>query len=908
MTAVNKIIWSIVVIVLAGAAIASQFFSVQLTGFLQTQHTTNAGELTSEALVGQTFKATRDGLSGVSVMFATFSGRNNTEPVEFHLRRSINDVTDLRVAQVTPPSLGDNQLYRFSFDSIEDSMGEEFFFYVTSPTAFPGNAVTVDLNTQDPYHFGTAFLVGGGLFDSDSISRSGKQTIDVVFGTHYDVPLREAVIVIGQRTYQSFVNSWHENKSGYALWGYAAVPALLFLTLLWLLRQRTYTWLIGRTGKGSLTVILLTALMVIGAGLRLWYASELPLTNDEGNYLYDAISVSRGVLAGGDGYVKAPLVVLWIAVWQFFLGNTLLAGRLSSVVIGSLTAIPLYFLARDLWSSRAITKSWIPTYLKADKSGHQSVMDAGWGRRIGIIAAAIWLLFGSGIIFNIYVHTQPVALFFGVSGLAVLLMALRGTTPKFTFVTKRTAPAAEIWFTWAGVLLGLGVASRKSILALGLVPILFILLEGKTWKLRGKHFVTVGVGFLIVITLFLGTAYLTYGTEGFWEAAGFNSAENGIATDPDVTVDQLRAYSIRGMTPFFRESLPLILLSIIGLGVAAERLISVLYNRFFVPKLGWIFSWVVFAWAWQFFFEYEGAAFIDHFGIRLLWYAFAVILAIMTVTPSSKSAKKAKKEKETTEPTTVVPASLQPGQAVGHKQSADIKIHDDEHLSVWRHIVAVLTIPLWILGLLVFYTNWIKFHANYLSEFIPPLTILAAYGSVALYHVLRGRTFLAKDYPIVEVLRRVLMVGVTLVVIWAIMVSNYITFLYEHTGTFHQAAVQEAAVWAAQNIPLETPIFTGAAAIPYVSGHRTVLDIAHPRWYAYGFTRNDPGRLNTFLPPAEEMVQAFRDAQWVLLESQTGFSFLMEYTEIERGLEQDFEAVKGIENGSNTLTFYRRVR
>ncbi|MEK7499379.1 MAG: hypothetical protein AAB649_02120, partial [Patescibacteria group bacterium] len=86
------------------------------------------------------------------------------------------------------------------------------------------------------------------------------------------------------------------------------------------------------------------------------------------------------------------------------------------------------------------------------------------------------------------------------------------------------------------------------------------------------------------------------------------------------------------------------------------------------------------------------------------------------------------------------------------------------------------------------------------------------------------------------------------------------------------------------------------------------LDIAHPRWYAYEFTRTNPKRLETFLPPAKDMVQAFKDANWLLMDSQTGFSFLMEYSEIEKEIETDFTAVQGIENGSNTMTFYKRIR
>ena len=56
------------------------------------------------------------------------------------------------------------------------------------------------------------------------------------------------------------------------------------------------------------------------------------------------------------------------------------------------------------------------------------------------------------------------------------------------------------------------------------------------------------------------------------------------------------------------------------------------------------------------------------------------------------------------------------------------------------------------------------------------------------------------------------------------------------------------------------------------------------------------------------MVQAFRETRWFIWEKQTGFSYIMEYSEIERGLEEDFEQVHAIENGSNTLVFYKRIR
>jgi hypothetical protein len=304
----------------------------------------------------------------------------------------------------------------------------------------------------------------------------------------------------------------------------------------------------------------------------------------------------------------------------------------------------------------------------------------------------------------------------------------------------------------------------------------------------------------------------------------------------------------------------------IGLGAMLEVLARPLLSRTgqwqgALAKLVWFFPFATFWWAWSFFAEYEGGSAMV-FEMRSLWYAMAAILVLATLLPASGGVGR-------------------PGN--------------------WRRqLTSVLVGPLWVGGLIIFYMNWIKFHANYIGEFLPPLVILAGLAVPAVWDGLKTLRSAAG--------RIMLGAAASAVVLWALFVTGYVTFTHEHTGTFALAALKEAGQWASDNIPRDEPIFTGAAAVPYLSGHRVSLDIAHPRWYAYEFTRKDTERLNTFLPPAEEMVQAFRDANWFLLEQQTAFSFLQEYSEIEAGLERDFESVKGISNGSNTLTFYRRVR
>jgi len=916
MTSLGKVFWSLVIILIAAGAIASQFFQVSQQYIQQTSYTRNTGELTRDVLVGQTFIAPADNLNSIGIMFATYTNRQNTGEIHFHLRSSIDDRQDIRSGTVKASELGDNQIYKFSFEPIRDSKGKNYFFFVASPDSAPGNAVTVDFDAADPYPLGTAYLVRGqgpAITDPAVLSRSGRQTADLAFVTYHEVPLRAAVLSRGMAQFNHFIATWDQSRGNYFLWLRAMAPGLLFFGVLWVIRPRPYDKLVGFLGKFGLTAGLMAILLMAGLVLRFIYADQLSVTNDEGNYLYDAWALRQGILAGGDGYVKAPLVILWVAFWQILAGNTVMAGRIASVIAGVATSFPIYFLAKEMYSSKIVTKSWLPTYL-ASLNNERVALPTGWGRRIGLAAAAVWLLFGSGVVSNIYVHTQPVALFFGVAGLAALLAALRGNTPRLTFITSDRNNSGWGWFVLAGILLGLGVASRKSILALGLVPLLFILAESADWKARGKHILLVGTGFLAVISIFLAGSGWMYGTEGVWEAIGFNSAEDGILSTDPAELEQVRAYSLRGMTPFFRESLPLIVLAVIGFGVSIEQMLRAaiakikrvrsrqlaIFLDHVLPKAAWILSWLVFWWAWRFFHEYEGSAFM-RWGIDWLWYGFAAILALVTLVPRAKTEginwNAADKP--------IVQPSTQPGVI---KKAVDVKHNDLQKHSLWRHLTSAITIPIWMWGLVFFYQNWIKFHANYISEFIPPLAIISGFGVVALYQRLRPRLFFGQDYPVVELARRAVIILISVTLFWSISVSNYITFLYEHTGTFDQRAIKQAADWAKAHIPPDQAIFTGAAVVPYLSGHHTALDIAHPRWYAYEFTRKDIGRLNTFLPPAEQMLQAFHDTRWFLLEQQTGFSFLMEYSEIEAGLEQDFVRVQGIDNGNNTLTFYERLK
>lgn len=887
MTALSKLTISLIVIVLGVLAVAGQVVHVRQRINGQSAYTTNSGQLVSGVFVGQTFVAEKNNLSAVAVQFATYSNRSNTKDVELHLLASPTDKNEIRTGKVNAGKLRDNQMYRFDFAPIPDSKGKTYFFYLASPQSVPGNAVTVDMSTQDPYFRGTAYVArtNSPEYDGTKMAGSGKLTVDVTFEVFETVLMREAVAKQATVFVRTLVGTWPEKKNQYSLYALALGQALVVLGTVFIVKKRKVVTEVAHGHKKSNMWVLLIVLFLMALVFRYLYARDLPITDDEGNYLYDAATLFHKHLAGGDGYVKAPLVIAWVALFQLMVGNTVMAGRLASIVISALTIFPLYALAKELW-----------------------------GKRVGLVSASLWASAGSAVVYGIYVHTQPLALFFGVAGLAVLLLALRGHTPRLTFFTEKNIPSVGGWFFLSGVLLGLGVASRKSMLALGLVPLLLIGVEGKNLKLRLRHVLMVGAGFLTVITLFLAVAYWVYGWVGVQEAIGLNSAEDSVATvDPD-EVEKIRAYSLHGMTPFFRESLPLIFGVLLGLGLVGERLVQYVSAKLFkggsktskllvtriLPKLMWIGAFAVFAWAWNFFISYEGQVFM-FWGIPQLWFLFALIglMAMASLKPV------AYQELAPVQHTVVAKSAQITGTRIDEERV--IAALERKKTRLQHYIVAFFLVPLWVGGLAFFYVHWIKFHANYISEFIPPLVLLSGYGLVKVWSRFTVGPFFVHDHPFLELARRIGIGLVAGVLLWALFVSNYITHVFEHTGTFDHLAVAKAATWAKENIPADQVIFTGASLVPYVSSHRTALDIAHPRWYAYEFIRTNTKRMNTFLPPVQDMIKAFGQANWVLVDNQTQFSFFNEYDVISQGVAKDFIPVQVIENNSNELTFYRRI-
>lgn len=112
-------------------------------------YTSHVGEIRRGMEVGQLIPVPRAGLSGIRLVFATFSSRPNTAAVVLHVRESPSSTQDLRTVTVNASKLEDSAWHTFVFPPIADSAGKTYYVFVTSPNGAAGNAVTVRFRERD---------------------------------------------------------------------------------------------------------------------------------------------------------------------------------------------------------------------------------------------------------------------------------------------------------------------------------------------------------------------------------------------------------------------------------------------------------------------------------------------------------------------------------------------------------------------------------------------------------------------------------------------------------------------------------------------------------------------------------------------------------------------------------------
>ncbi|HEY6871427.1 MAG TPA: glycosyltransferase family 39 protein [Geobacteraceae bacterium] len=226
-------------------------------------------------------------------------------------------------------------------------------------------------------------------------------------------------------------------------------------------------------------MLLLGGMFLAALLIRLYFLRFYTVISADGvGYVRTARSIASGNGWSGVTFYGVVYPAL-VASASFLVGDTELAGRLVSIVMGSLMVIPLYLLGLEFFTKRA-----------------------------GLLACMLVLVWGSLRGWSCEVMTQATYITLLLTGIYVMWVAFRNNSPKLSFVaglvmalSYLTRPEALITFVALSGALLLAALLRKNpwqrvafLLAAGwagfalpLIPFVFLIhnITGK-WGLSGK--------------------------------------------------------------------------------------------------------------------------------------------------------------------------------------------------------------------------------------------------------------------------------------------------------------------------------------------------------------------------------------------------------------------------------------
>lgn len=161
--------------------------------------------------------------------------------------------------------------------------------------------------------------------------------------------------------------------------------------------------------------------------LRLIYAYTLPVNNDEGRYLYDAYLITEGFVPFKDYLTRSLVFIYSLSFFVKIFGNSLIAGRLLSIIASLLTAVVLYKIGSNFFT-----------------------------KKISIIAAILFLIVPYSIRISTFVITESLQVFFVAVAMFYFIKGLESKKIVYYFLN--------------GLFLALAIFTRRS-------AILFIFFE-----------------------------------------------------------------------------------------------------------------------------------------------------------------------------------------------------------------------------------------------------------------------------------------------------------------------------------------------------------------------------------------------------------------------------------------------
>lgn len=136
----------------------------------------------------------------------------------------------------------------------------------------------------------------------------------------------------------------------------------------------------------------LFVIIAIGVLIRVLYSLILPATNDEGSYLYDALLTSQGSSPFYFSFARSPSLIYPLAIFIEFFGNTLFVGRFFSILVTCATGLFIFLIGKHFKNNT-----------------------------FGFVATTVFMLFPPFIYDTVYIHTQPLTIFYLIASFFFLM-------------------------------------------------------------------------------------------------------------------------------------------------------------------------------------------------------------------------------------------------------------------------------------------------------------------------------------------------------------------------------------------------------------------------------------------------------------------------------------------------------
>jgi hypothetical protein len=208
----------------------------------------------------------------------------------------------------------------------------------------------------------------------------------------------------------------------------------------------------------------------------------------------------------------------------------------------------------------------------------------------------------------------------------------------------------------------------------------------------------------------------------------------------------------------------------------------------------------------------------------------------------------------------------------------------------------------WLLLTVLAYAHWGRFRESYLTEFLPQLALLAAFGwyhADKLWRAISPRLLAASA-------RAVITTGMCA----SIFQGYVLAARYPYTGTVDQGSLAEITRLIERHVPRGQDLFTAQPVATASAQQAIIFGYSHPGWYREArFHTISPELLHVMFRDDSAITTYLRDqARYVLTDSRTDEIYFDGYPERTAILRDRFEAVGSVDNpaAGDTYTLYQR--